>query len=519
MSKILDWSQPISWPSGNITDSMLDPKFEGTSVALLMQEEILPGDCLNRAATAQALINFIKNNKKGYILNLDSAWGSGKTWFVRRMFLEIMKSHPACYIDAWEHDYKKEPIYIILNSIISELEKHKRSSVTDKIYAGSFWRFSKAIAPELIKAITRVDVDKVAESYNLSGKNTGITDLAGTATKYVLDQINSEEKAIIELKQLLAELIDETTTYRSDITGSVRHYPLVIIADELDRCRPDFAVEMLEAVKHIFNIPNTFFIISTHSDELKHSIKSIYGEGFSSEDYLEKFFNSKLTLSEPVIENFIKMHLSQQVKDIFCENKKDLLSYDIENLISIIKGISICYTIPLRRVQKLLIELDAIIKSADIIDNQILVVPLLCVIFIKREFPDKYTQLKDKARSVTETKKGLAHDEEKIDLSITTKAKPNEIKLQVGLHGKSKYISELDCKYDANGGRIKSRDALSTIINALHKTIDKKELNFRHSDPEFPIDYILTMNYGIAFDFTPQVVKYLNFIEFGASFE
>lgn len=66
--------------------------------------------------------------------------------------------------------------------------------------------------------------------------------------------------------------------------------PIFIFIDELDRCRPDYAISLLEIVKHIFDIKNFVFIIATNTDQLQHSIKNVYGNDFSANDYLGRFF-------------------------------------------------------------------------------------------------------------------------------------------------------------------------------------------------------------------------------------
>jgi predicted KAP-like P-loop ATPase len=34
--------------------------------------------------------------------------------------------------------------------------------------------------------------------------------------------------------------------------------PLVFIVDELDRCKPEFAIRLIERIKHFFDIPKLY---------------------------------------------------------------------------------------------------------------------------------------------------------------------------------------------------------------------------------------------------------------------
>ncbi|MCD8560281.1 MAG: KAP family NTPase [Shewanella xiamenensis] len=78
--------------------------------------------------------------------------------------------------------------------------------------------------------------------------------------------------------------------------------------DELDRCRPSYAVEMLETIKHIFNIDGVVFVVATDTEQLQHAVKAVYGEGFDAKIYLGRFFNSRYSLKSPNLENFLDVH-------------------------------------------------------------------------------------------------------------------------------------------------------------------------------------------------------------------
>ena len=74
-------------------------------------------------------------------------------------------------------------------------------------------------------------------------------------------------------------------------------HPLVFIIDELDRCRPTFAIELLERVKHIFDVPYLVFVFGINRDELCKSLSSIYGE-INTDVYLRRFFDFEFQLQE-----------------------------------------------------------------------------------------------------------------------------------------------------------------------------------------------------------------------------
>jgi hypothetical protein len=81
----------------------------------------------------------------------------------------------------------------------------------------------------------------------------------------------------------------------TDIEGTLKK-PMFVFIDELDQCQPTYAIELLEIVKHLFDIPGLIFVIATDTEQLQHSVKSVYGEGFDASRYLHRIFNRSFSL-------------------------------------------------------------------------------------------------------------------------------------------------------------------------------------------------------------------------------
>ena len=76
--------------------------------------------------------------------------------------------------------------------------------------------------------------------------------------------------------------------------------------DELDRCRPSYAVELLEIAKHLFSVDRIVFVLAVNRSELVHSIKALYGSEFDAQGYLGRFFDVDIRLPEPEREEFLE---------------------------------------------------------------------------------------------------------------------------------------------------------------------------------------------------------------------
>lgn len=110
---------------------------------------------------------------------------------------------------------------------------------------------------------------------------------------------------------------DPIINFREQLSSFIAKIPkkkIVIIVDELDRCRPDYAMKTLECIKHFFDIEGLFIIIPTNTQALNNCVKSLYGfdnnKENSTENYFQKFFNDKRTIKKPTEEDYL--HIVKQ---------------------------------------------------------------------------------------------------------------------------------------------------------------------------------------------------------------
>ena len=130
-------------------------------------------------------------------------------------------------------------------------------------------------------------------------------------------------------------------------------YPAFILIDELDRCRPSYAVEMLETIKHIFDIPKVVFVLATDTEQLQHAIKVIYGEGFDAQSYLGRFFQRRYTLPAVTKIFFVEQCLLGRNVEL---NKNHFwpVSENNDLLIKVITELCERYAVSLRRIEQLI---------------------------------------------------------------------------------------------------------------------------------------------------------------------
>ena len=113
-----------------------------------------------------------------------------------------------------------------------------------------------------------------------------------------LNEYQEAKKAVREFKEALLELSNQ-------LSESIPNHPLVFAIDELDRCRPSYAVELLEVAKHLFSVNNVVFVLVINQLELAQSVKALYGQTCDAEGYLQRFFDLDFRLPDPDRSRFV----------------------------------------------------------------------------------------------------------------------------------------------------------------------------------------------------------------------
>ena len=249
-------------------------------------------DVLNRLQIAERLTNLIRTQSVPLVVSIDGYWGTGKTFMLKRWQKDLEnQGFRAIYFNAWEDDFCDDPLLAIIGQLSFYLNRKSRF---------------KAKTREVVqkaKALFRPRALSLSMGYE-GFTATGNVDLGQDKNEEVglLDDYLFQRESKDELKKELRELA-------ADVAKETEH-PLVFIIDEVDRCRPTFAVELLERVKHIFDVPNLVFVVGINRDELCKSLRSIYGE-IDADTYLRRFFDMEFTLPEVDSQVFCK-HLFEK---------------------------------------------------------------------------------------------------------------------------------------------------------------------------------------------------------------
>ena len=229
-------------------------------------------DVLEREQIADRLTRIIEGQDAPFVISVDGRWGTGKTFLLKRWRRQLeLDGYQAIYFNAWEDDFNNDPLL----AIVGQLSEHFDEGAPERIAR----TLAHAALNIVAMRLTAMKVDELTP-------------------ERLLDDYREQQATKRAVKDELARLGHRV---RED-TGQ----PLVFIIDELDRCRPTFAIELLERVKHIFDVPNIVFVFGINRSELVKSLESVYGE-IDAGTYLRRFFDMEFVLPEADAPKFCEL--------------------------------------------------------------------------------------------------------------------------------------------------------------------------------------------------------------------
>lgn len=308
-------------------------------------------DALERKPVVEFLRDLIKQIEGPFVLALDSPWGTGKTTVVRmlRRSLEI-EGFQCVYFNAWKDDYVTDPL-IPMVSAIDELKS--ATEAANEGFRSSMATVRKAVGPiakRAIKAAIKagtmgvLDVDEAIEE--------AAADAASEAADDLIDTFQKEKASLEQFRDALEKAVGK-------LSENDQPRPLIFFIDELDRCRPSYAIELLERVKHLFDVPNMVFVLSIDKKQLEAITAAVYGERIDAPEYLRRFIDLEFALPALHTKSYTRELIKRfEFKAFFDARKQNSsLAYDHDNFVEAFTLLAGMFDLPLRARERCLTRL------------------------------------------------------------------------------------------------------------------------------------------------------------------
>jgi len=263
-------------------------------------------DIYDRQNFAQHLVEQVLCFNTPFSVGLDAKWGDGKTYFVEHFLIPVCaaKELPIVIYDSFEHERETDPFISLTRQILMMAEEklsksaipETKNSAINKV-ASSCSQFLKGLGKTTAKATSKIllkqTLDELGDNFSVDEAGEAADDF----TAFIEAQL-MQGKHIQTLKEQFQSNMSSLIAELSPI-----HNAIVVVIDELDRCRPNHAVDILEAVKHLLSVDGIYFVFTYHKTQLQSAFRHIYGSDLDANLYLQKFINLDISLPGGGVEN------------------------------------------------------------------------------------------------------------------------------------------------------------------------------------------------------------------------
>jgi hypothetical protein len=343
-------------------------------------------DKMNRKGVAKFLTKHLDSNEKIKVLNINSEWGSGKTFFLENWRKEAQLERVCIHFNAWENDFTGDAFLSLVATIRDQLTDHIGTAQNignslekfTKVAAKTLLAATPALTKGVVKKITGIDVSVLSNAID----EEAFSDAAEKAVEKLISSNKETLETVASFKSTFEKLLEkakEAQEKKNPVKKDV-----YIFIDELDRCRPTFAIELLERIKHLFAVNQCKFIIATDTRQLGHSIKAVYGAEFSAAKYLKRFFDAEFSLDNNDLAPWIsanvdfrgKFNVSQigvvtsfnsrhawHDSNSNAPTKEAIVNYELNEQQTIILALALTFNTRLRELEKILMQIESMQAS------------------------------------------------------------------------------------------------------------------------------------------------------------
>ena len=253
-------------------------------------------DLFRRKDFADHLTNLVKNIEDPTVFLLNAQWGDGKTTFLKQWAGELRNaSIPVIEFDAFAKDYQADPFIALSAEIFAAAQRVE--SIEDSIRA-NFIERAKSLGKASLSIIAQIAISKITSGELLLEDVKKLGEVPMDDVSSIIEDRLKAAEADTKLLSSFRESLERLAKGMSTEEGT----SLVLIVDELDRCRPSFAVELIEKIKHVFSVPGVHFVLSAHLPQLAKIFQNTHGLGDEEHAlvYLEKFYDVRVKFPAPL---------------------------------------------------------------------------------------------------------------------------------------------------------------------------------------------------------------------------
>lgn len=289
-------------------------------------------DALYFQGYSEKLANIIKSTNPKFSVGIFGKWGTGKTTLMRMIKRELDKDNDkilTVWFDAWRYEKEKYLAVIpFLRQIRIALEKDLEKQENGK---PPRWEILRDGIEKTFTAFM------VSTEFSVSPAGSPVS--TTTNLGKLRDSLKSQGSIFISDERIALQ--EHSTDYLQTALKELGDARIVVFVDDLDRCTPQNALDVIESIKTFFDIEGIVYVIGMDSDSIDHIIKRKYEEGSNIDgfNYLQKIvqlpFQIPVWKSQDILESISKiiskgLEGSELLEEFEKDDRKKLIVKAIE---------------------------------------------------------------------------------------------------------------------------------------------------------------------------------------------
>lgn len=312
-------------------------------------------DKLQRASVVDFVAGIVEEAEgEPLVLAIDGPYGSGKSTFVRMLQVVLEdRKYQAVFFDAWKADHVSDPLIALVAELDAAIPHNNANG-------GLQARISK------VKEVAGI-LGKRAFIAGLKLSTAGLVDIPADLERIMVDGVGDAAKDLIEKFQAETKLVASFRVALEDAVESLveldKKPVLIFFIDELDRCRPDFAITLLKRVKHMFDVRNVIFVLSVDKAQLEGATAAVYGDRIDTVEYLRKFIDMEFRLPSPSSTQFIDASISLAGMNPLFAARMGVMAGDRQDFVRFFAMLADIFEISLRTQERCILRLKLVLAQ------------------------------------------------------------------------------------------------------------------------------------------------------------
>ncbi len=273
-------------------------------------KESLANDIPKRNIQLNNFIRLLNSINTNQIISIDGDWGCGKTFFVKQLLylhgssldgaVNLDKTNTdlfgdtylPIYYNAWKNDYHCDPLESLTMSVVRGYAEMK-----------SYLRQDLGKVGQVLSSALKVVVNTAVERATCGlVKDVDFSALSEGEFEKFISNVKKQDNKKHAIESLFGDILQ--TNKR-----------ILLVIDDLDRCKPGFAVQMLEIIKHLYDNERITILVVTNNRQLAKNVEHYYGQGTNGYKYLNRIYDTVITFDTENIEDYLAKECNIQVSE------------------------------------------------------------------------------------------------------------------------------------------------------------------------------------------------------------